>query len=87
MTLSRDEKDLLRQRYETWGLDTVRSELRNPQRADFTSADVDEFAHSWIAEKEMAKSGRSDKLVKFMMVVAGIEFGIMVGQNLSSLLG
>ena len=87
MALTREEKETLRQRYEMWGLEAVKRELRNPQRAIFTSPEVDEFAYSWIAEQEMKQSGRSDRLVKFMMIVAGIEFGIMVGHNISSFLG
>lgn len=87
MALTREEKDTLRQRYESWGLDMVQRELASPERALFANPDVDDFAHSWIAEQEMDRAGRNDRLVKFMMVVAGIEFGIMVGQNLSSFLG
>lgn len=87
MALTREEKETLRHRYEMWGLEAVKRELRNPQRALFTSPEVDEFAYAWIAEQEMKRSGRSDKLVKFMMIAAGIEFGIMVGQNISSFLG
>ena len=87
MALTREEKDTLRQRYESWGLEMVQLELAKPERALFADPEVDAFAHSWIAEQEMDLAGRNDRLVKFMMIVAGIEFGIMVGQNLSSFLG
>lgn len=87
MALTREEKDTLRHRYEMWGIDAVKRELRNPQRAMFASPEVDEFAYAWIAEQEMKISGHGDKLVKLMMIVAGIEFGIMVGQNITSFLG
>lgn len=84
MPLTHEEKKTLQRRYEMWGAEAVRRELRNPQRATFTSPEVDEFAYSWLAEQEMKASGRSDRLVKLMMIVAGIEFGVLVGQNISS---
>lgn len=87
MPLSHEEKVALRERYDMWGVDAVKRELRNPNRGYFTDPEVDEFAYAWIAEQQMKMSSRSDGLVKVMMVVAGIEFGILVGQNISSLIG
>lgn len=87
MPLSRKEKSVLRARYEMWGVDAVKKELRNPERAYFTDPEVDEYAYAWIAEQEMKRSRRSDGLIKVMMIAAGIEFGVLVGQNVSSLIG
>lgn len=87
MPLTREEKSALRERYDMWGIDAVKRELRNPSRAYFTDPEVDEFAYAWVAEQEMKGSSRGDGLIKVMMIVAGIEFGILVGQNISSLIG
>jgi hypothetical protein len=87
MPLTREEKAALRDRYEMWGVDAVKKELHNPQRAYFTDPEVDEFAYAWIAEQELAHSQHSDGLIKVLMIVAGIEFGVLVGQNVSYLIG
>mgnify|MGYP001337990529 CR=1 FL=1 len=85
MTLSDDDRASLRSRYVSWGVDTVRQDLRRPLRQAFVSKDVNEFAREWVEEtdqKEIRRDKRNDRLVKILMVVAAIEFGIAVGMNL-----
>lgn len=85
MTLSDDDRAALRSRYVSWGVDTVRQDLRRPLRAAFVSKEVNEFAREWVHEtdeKEIRREARKDRLVKILMVVAAIEFGIAVGMNL-----
>ena len=85
MTLSDDDRAELRSRYVSWGVDIVRQDLRRPLRQAFVSKEVNEFAREWVEEadeKEIRREARKDQLVKILMVVAAIEFGIAVGMNL-----
>jgi hypothetical protein len=85
MTLSDDDRAALRSRYVSWGVDTVRQDLRRPLRHAFVSKDVNEFAREWVDEtdeKEVKREVRKDRLVRILMVVAAIEFGIGIGMNI-----
>lgn len=86
MTLSDDDRAALRSRYVSWGVDTVRKDLRRPLRHAFVSKDVNEFAREWVDEtdeKEVKREVRKDWLVKILMIVAAIEFVIGIGINIS----
>lgn len=85
MTLSDDDRAALRSRYVSWGVDTVRQDFRRPLRHAFVSKDVNEFAREWVDEtdeKEVKREVRKDRLVRILMVVAAIEFGIGIGMNI-----
>ncbi len=85
MTLSDDDRADLRSHYVSWGVETVRQDLRRPLRQAFVSKEVNEFAREWVAEtdqKEIRRDARNDRLVKFLMVVAAIEFGVAIGMSL-----
>jgi len=82
MALSDNDRAALRSRYVSWGVDTVRQDLRRPLRHAFVSKDVNDFAREWVEEadeKEIKHEARNDRLVKILMIVAAIEFGIGVG--------
>jgi hypothetical protein len=85
MTLSDNDRAALRSRYVSWGVDTVRQDLRRPLRHAFVSKDVNDFAREWVEEtdeKEIKHEARNDRLMKILMIVAAIEFGIGVGMNI-----
>ena len=85
MTLSDDDRAALRSRYVSWGVDTVRQDLRRPLRHAFVSKDVNKFAREWVAEtdqKEIKREVRKDRLMKILMVVAAIEFSIGIWMNI-----
>lgn len=85
MTLSDDDRAALRSRYVSWGVDTVRQDLRRPLRQAFVSKDVNDFAREWVEEtdeKEIKRDARNDRLVKILMVIAAMEFGVAIGMNI-----
>lgn len=85
MTLSDDDRAALRSRYASWGVDTVRRDLRRPLRQAFVAKEINEFAREWVEktdEKEIRRLARNDRLVKILMVVAAIQFGIAIGINI-----
>ena len=85
MYLTDTEKRTLRQRYEDWGLDTVREDLRKPFRHIFVSRERNEFAKNWVDETEVAQERRrvrSKRLARIMLLAAIIEVGVAVGLQL-----
>ncbi len=82
MALTNDDKTTMRTRYETWGVDKVREDLRQPARHVFVSQERNDFARDWVddeVEKQGRREVRKDRLVKVLMVAAAIEFGVAIG--------
>ncbi len=82
MTLSEDDKASLRSQYESWGVEAVRRDLRRPLRRAFVSKDINDFAREWVAEndaREVRREVRNDRLIKFLMIAAAVEFGVAIG--------
>ncbi len=50
MELTAADKRTLRERYQGWGLDTVREDLKRPFRHVFVSRERNEFAKVWVGE-------------------------------------
>lgn len=85
MTLSDEDRATLRSRYVRWGVDTVRRDLRRPLQHEFVREDVNKFARKWIEKtdrKKFKRERRKIRLVKLLMVVAVIEFGVAFGMIL-----
>ncbi len=85
MSLSDNDRAALRSRYVSWGVDTVRQDLKQPLRQAFVSKEVNEFAREWVDEtdeQEIKRDSRNNRLVKILVIVAAIEFGIGVGMNI-----
>ncbi len=53
MELTAADKTTLRERYQGWGLDTVRDDLKRPFRHVFVSRERNEFAKTWVGETEI----------------------------------
>lgn len=52
MMLSAETKMVLEDRYEIWGLEAVRKELEQPDRAQFSDPEVTAFAEAWVKTQE-----------------------------------
>ncbi len=84
MELTAADKRTLRERYQGWGLDTVRDDLKRPFRHVFVSRERNEFAKAWVGEtevKERKQNARKERLVRILMLAAIIEVGVVVGLN------
>jgi hypothetical protein len=84
MELTAADKKTLRERYQSWGLDTVREDLRRPFRHVFVSQARNEFAKNWVGEaevQEQKQQARKDRLVKILMLAAIVEVGVVFGMN------
>ncbi len=85
MELTEADKKTLRERYQGWGLDTVREDLKRPFRYVFVSRERNEFAKNWVGETEVQERkshARQRRMVRFLMIAAIIEVGVTVGLNL-----
>ncbi len=84
MELTAADKRTLQERYQGWGLDTVRNDLKRPFRHIFVSRERNEFAKNWVGEaevKEQKQHARRERLVRILMLAAIIEVGVVVGLN------
>ena len=84
MELTAADKKSLLERYQGWGLDTVREDLKRPFRHVFVSRERNEFAKNWVGEaevKERKKQARRERMVRCLMLAAIIEIGIVFGLN------
>ena len=84
MELTAADKRTLRERYQGWGLDTVRNDLKRPFRHVFVSHERNEFAKNWVGETEVLEQKqhvRKERLVRILMLAAIIEVGVVVGLN------
>ncbi len=84
MELTAADKRTLRERYQGWGLDTVRDDLKRPFRHVFVSRERNEFAKAWVGETEVMEQKqnvRKERLVRILMLAAIIEVGVVVGLN------
>ncbi len=84
MELTADDKRTLRERYQGWGLDTVRDDLKRPFRHVFVSRERNEFAKTWVGEteiKEQKQVARKQRLVRLLMLAAIVELGVVLGLN------
>ena len=85
MELTAADKITLRERYQDWGLDTVRDDLKRPFRHVFVSRERNEFAKTWVGEaevKEEKQQIRRRRMVRILMIAAIIEVGVAVGLKL-----
>jgi hypothetical protein len=85
MELTAADKITLRERYQDWGLDTVRDDLKRPFRHVFVSRERNEFAKTWVGEtevKEEKQQTRRRRMVRILMIAAIIEVGVAVGLQL-----
>ncbi len=55
MVLTNEEKRTLLLRYEFWGIDQVRAQVKSPDHRLFASPEVIDMAHAWVREKEKEK--------------------------------
>ena len=84
MELTAADKKTLRERYQSWGVDTVREDLKRPFRHVFVSQARNEFAKDWVGEAEVLEEKqnvRKERLVKILMLAAIIEVGVVFGMN------
>ena len=84
MELTAADKRTLRERYQGWGLDTVRNDLKRPFRHVFVSRERNEFAKNWVGETEILEQkrhARKERMVRILMLAAVIELGVVVGFN------
>ena len=82
MSLAQCDKETLRHRYEDWGVEAVRQDLRRPAREIFASPERNAFAWEWVEENEVKLNRREIRhqwLVKIAMVLAAVCFGVSVG--------
>lgn len=84
-----DDMEALRQRLKAIGPEAVRRALDDPDRQIVLTQlvlteDMEKFARKWL--DDAVRERRRDRLIKFMMVVAALEFGISVGNILGSAL-
>lgn len=86
MELTAADKRTLRERYEGWGLDAVRADLKRPWRYVFVSRERNEFAKAWVGEtevKEQKQQDRRKRMVRVLMMCAIVELGVAVGLNVN----
>jgi hypothetical protein len=84
MELTAADKRTLRERYQGWGLDTVRNDLKRPFRHVFVSRERNEFAKNWVGEIEILEQKqhvRKERMVRILILAAIIEVGVVVGLN------
>ena len=86
--LSEAEKITLRNRYQSWGLDTLKRDLKQPFRWVYGSVDRNQFAVEWVEEAEARLARRVARrkrlfVLGFIAAVAGI--GLMIGYVLPAL--
>jgi hypothetical protein len=67
MKLTEGQKDALRARYEVWGLDAVRAELKRDEHDALAPEEVTAFAREWVAAEDMKRS-RTMRSVKMLAV-------------------
>lgn len=77
MVLSDEQKDLLRARYETWGLERVRAEVGRDDRSLFADPSVTEFAREWV-DSEDARRRRSRQSIAIFAIVGVLQLGVVV---------
>ncbi len=85
MELTVADKRTLRERYQDWGLDTVRDDLKRPFRHVFVSRERNEFAKTWVGETEIKQEKqqlRRRRMVRILTITAIIEVGVAVGLQL-----
>ena len=85
MELTDTDKKTLRERYQGWGLDTVRDDLKRPFRHVFVSRQRNEFAKIWVGEtevKERNQTRRRRRTVRVLMIAVIAALGVAVGLNL-----
>ena len=85
MELTDADKKTLRERYQGWGLDTVRDDLKRPFRHVFVSRQRNEFAKTWVGEtevKERKQDRRRRRMVRMLLAASIIGIGVAVGLNL-----
>ena len=85
MELTAADKTTLRERYQDWGLDTVRDDLKRPFRHVFVSRERNEFAKTWVGETEIKQEKqqlRRRRMVRILTIAAIIEVGVAVGLQL-----
>ena len=80
MHLTQEEMDLLRARFETFGPDAVRWELKQPERRVTLKPAMAEFAHDWLEEVE--REQRRERRTKVMMAAAAVECVICLSNML-----
>lgn len=73
MGLSAEQQDVLRARYEAWGLDGVRQELERNDRDPLLPAEVAAFARDWVAAEE-ARLRRMMRVIARLVVAAALLF-------------
>ena len=79
MQISQDEMQVLRARFESYGRAAVERDLAQPERKILLSPEMTDFARNWL--EETAWQHQRNRMTKFMMTAAGIEFGVSVSIN------
>ena len=81
--LSDAEKVTLRNRYQSWGLDTLKRDLKQPFRWVYGSPDRNQFAMEWVEEAE-AREARRKVRRKRLSVFAVLAFVVLIGLTIGS---
>ncbi len=77
MGLSLEQKKWLKSRYDAWGIDRVREELRRADRDLIAHPDVTTFAEGWVEDKESSHR-RATRWIVALAIVGGVQLGIAV---------
>jgi hypothetical protein len=77
MGLSLEQKKWLKARYDVWGIDRVREELRRADRDLIAHPDVTAFAEGWI-EGEESSHRRTTRCIVALAIVGAVQLGIAV---------
>lgn len=80
MHLTQEEMDLLRARFETYGPDALRWELKDPGRRVILKPAMAEFAHDWLAEVD--RESKRERRTKVMMAAAAVECVVCISYML-----
>lgn len=68
-------------RYEAWGIDQVRAQVKNPDRRLFTSPEVIDIARAWVRKKEEEKESerRTGRLINHVLIAIWVAMVIFIG--------
>jgi hypothetical protein len=73
--LTEEERKTLIKRYELWGVENVREQLRHPDHDMLVAPEVIELARAWIRRKET----QSQRLERRLAVLGGSTVGLALG--------
>ncbi len=77
--LTNEEKRTLLLRYEFWGIDRVRAQVKSPDHRLFASPAVIDLARAWVREKENESEHRTKRQTNQALFMIWVAMVIVIG--------